>query len=105
MAVQPVAFSTITVALAVFVSAAPILSASLMSAPTQLLADLVPLVGRMLSSMLRGLTRACEGLRSKREQIFVLLHGALTYMSAISLPKQRQIHPTGFQCRRRAQLQ
>lgn len=80
VAVQPVAFSTITVALAVFVSVAPILSASLMLAPTQLLTDLVPLVGRMLSSMLRGLTRACEGLRSKREQTFVLLHGALTYM-------------------------
>ena len=73
------AFNAIAAALAIFVSAAPLLSASLVAAPADALWQLVPLVGKVMSGLLRVVAKACEQLRTQRERTFVLLHGALTY--------------------------
>ena len=66
--------------LAVAVSAAPLLSADLASKPSELLAQFVPFVGRLLAAVLRAIATACENMRVKREQLFVLVHGAMTYI-------------------------
>ena len=65
--------------LAIAVSAAPILSPQLISGPCALFARLIPLLGRMLAAVLEKVARTCEALRLRREQAFVLVHGAVTY--------------------------
>ena len=61
------------------VSSAPMLTAELVSAPCTWLVRFVPLLGRVLAALLRRAAAACASARAQREQVFVLLHGAVTY--------------------------
>ena len=65
--------------LIVAVSSAPLLSAELAATPSAWLSKVVPLLGRFLAAILRRVASACENARLRREQLFVLAHGAITY--------------------------
>lgn len=73
------AFNSVNGLLALAVSAAPILSAELAVPVCAWLSRAVPLLGRALAFFLRVMATACGTARRQREQIFVLVHGALTY--------------------------
>lgn len=79
VAVDAKAFASLNGVLALAVSAAPLLSAELVDAPLHALARFVPLLGKLLAELLRRVSIACENVRLRREQLFVLTHGAITY--------------------------
>ena len=58
---------------------APVVSSRALEAPGAALRRYVPLLGALLARALSAFASACEGLRTERQVVFVLLHAALTY--------------------------
>lgn len=79
IAVDPTLLFVANNVLAIAVSAAPILSPQLIAKPSQMLTRFIPLLGRLISLVLQRLAAFCEVARVRREQIFIMTHGALTY--------------------------
>ena len=77
--VPSLAIDSASVVLTLMVSAAPLISQSLVARPSNWCAAAIPLLGRHISSGIQKLASACEEFRVDREQAFVLAHGAVTY--------------------------
>ena len=79
IAVDTRAFNAANGLLALAVSSAPVLSAELAAPLCSILSRLIPLLGKLLASLLQRIAAACQTVRVKHEQLFVLAHGAVTY--------------------------
>ena len=79
VAIDTRTFASVNGILALAVSAAPLLSAELAEAPYLFLSRFIPLFGKLLAELVRRVSIACENVRLRREQLFVLTHGAVTY--------------------------
>jgi hypothetical protein len=87
--------------LAIAVSAAPILTVQLARRPSDMLAKFIPLFGKYLAVLLRAVASFCETLRTRREQTFLLTHGALTYACGDMVrPLPPCHHPSPRDCHR-----
>ena len=87
--------SSANTVLAIAISTAPLLSADLVAPACAWLVRFVPLLGKLLSELLRRVSAACEGFRLRREQAFVLIHGAVTYAIGDLIAQAAKAHSNG----------
>ena len=59
----------------------PLLSAELVEVPCRALGAALPPVGAAVARSMRAIADACHALRTRRLMLFMLLHGALTYIT------------------------
>ena len=89
--------SSANTVLAIAISTAPLLSADLVAPACAWLVRLCR-CSASLSELLRRVSAACEGFRLRREQAFVLIHGAVTYAIGDLIAQAAKAHGNGPAC-------
>lgn len=79
VAVNPSLMASVNGALVLATVLTPLLSAELVEAPCRVLRTVLPPVGAVAAQAIRAAADACHALRGRRELLFMLVHGALTY--------------------------